>query len=71
MTISLMQYIYIAFVLTYCIFYYFALELGPCSLEITKDNFEIKLDGCVIFRYIYTNNNFRLGIFKIYNTRIS
>jgi hypothetical protein len=65
-----MQYMYLAFVLTYCIFYYFASELGPCSLQITEDNFEKKLDGCMIFRYIYTNNNFRFRIFKMYNIRI-
>jgi hypothetical protein len=71
MTFSLMQYIYLAFVLTYCIFYYFASGLGSCSFQITEDNFEKKLDGCMIFWYVYTNNNFRLGIFKMYNTRIS
>jgi hypothetical protein len=71
MTFSLMQYIFLGFVLTYCIIYYFASELGLCSLQITEDNFKKKLDGCMIFRYEYTNNNFRLGIFEMYNTRIS
>jgi hypothetical protein len=46
-------YIYIAFILTYCIFYYFASELGPCSLQITEEHFKKKLDGCMIFRYVY------------------
>jgi hypothetical protein len=71
MTFSLMQYIYLAFILTYFNFYYFASELGPCSLQITEENFEKKLDGCMIFRYVYTNNNFRLGTFNTYNTIIS
>jgi hypothetical protein len=55
MTFSLMQYIYIylAFILTYFIVYYFASELGPCSLQSTKEHFNPKLDGYMIFRYVY------------------
>jgi hypothetical protein len=53
MTFSLMEYIYLAFILTYFIFYYFASELGPCSLQSTKEHFNPKLDGCMIFRYVY------------------
>jgi hypothetical protein len=54
-TFSLMQYIYIylAFILTYFIFYYFASELEPCSLQSTKEHFNPKLDVCMIFRYVY------------------
>jgi hypothetical protein len=53
MTFSLMQYIYITFILTYFIFYYFASELGPCSLQSTEEHFNPKLDGCMIFWYVY------------------